>query len=181
MDIKSFYPSIDPKRAEEVAKIMWKRSSLKLENVDLDLLAKYVGKFCEADKILEENLTDFVYLKKKKESTKKPHKKRSSQSELANLDLIAKNVRKFPKPKINKKNTRVTHMDQNSMSEEASSDLNAQNVRKLIEAEEVAEFVNKKKLKKVTKKTTRKTHRVNTVTKSKKTKEQIEKENWANP
>ena len=73
MDIKSFYPSLDPVRAANIAKKMWLKSSLKLENVNTEMLAKYVGKFCDKSKIREENLNEVVFTKiaKKKKFTKK--------------------------------------------------------------------------------------------------------------
>ena len=38
MDIEQFYPSIDPERAANVARIMWEKSSVEIENVDYDKL-----------------------------------------------------------------------------------------------------------------------------------------------
>ena len=63
MDIKSFYPSLDPTRAAEIAKLMWLNSNLKLENVNIIMLTKYVGKFCDRSKIKEENLNEVVFTK----------------------------------------------------------------------------------------------------------------------
>ena len=63
MDIKSFYPSIDPVRAAKVAKLMWNDSELKLENINWDALSMYVGKMAPKKEILKENLSGVVYKK----------------------------------------------------------------------------------------------------------------------
>ena len=39
MDIKSFYPSINPDRAAKVARLVWNDSKLKLDDIDWDSLA----------------------------------------------------------------------------------------------------------------------------------------------
>ena len=43
MDIDSFYPSINPVRVAEIARIMWDRSDLKV-NINFEKLALYLGK-----------------------------------------------------------------------------------------------------------------------------------------
>ena len=44
MDIDQFYPSINPERAANVARMIGEKSSFKIENVDYDKLAEYLGK-----------------------------------------------------------------------------------------------------------------------------------------
>ena len=66
MDIKSFYPSIDPKRGAKIARCMWNRSKLEVPNLNVDELIEYVSKFGQNESIENENLKDFLYLKKKK-------------------------------------------------------------------------------------------------------------------
>ena len=39
MDVKSFYPSLNPEKAAEIARIMWEKSPIIVENVDYDELA----------------------------------------------------------------------------------------------------------------------------------------------
>ena len=71
---------------------------------------------------------------------------------------MQKNVSKLSEQRVNKKNIKVGHMDPSIMPREISVNLPALNVRNLCETEEVAGFVNKKKVKKVTKKTTGEKH-----------------------
>ena len=69
MDIKSFYPSIDPTRGAKIARCMWNRSKLEVPNLNVDELIEYVSKFGQNDSIVDENLKDFLYLKKKKKKS----------------------------------------------------------------------------------------------------------------
>ena len=64
MDIKSFCPSIDPKRGAKIARCMWNRSKLEVPNLNVDELIEYVSKFGQNESIENENLKDFLYLKK---------------------------------------------------------------------------------------------------------------------
>ena len=63
MDIKNFYPSIDPERGSEIARIMWDRSDVEITDINVDQLAFYLGKF--GDPVLLENLAlkDVIYKK----------------------------------------------------------------------------------------------------------------------
>ena len=51
MDVKNFYPSLDPVKAAKVARIMWLKSTIDLKNVNIEKLAKYVGKFCDFNEV----------------------------------------------------------------------------------------------------------------------------------
>ena len=39
MDINKFYPSIVPEKAAEIAKLMWLKSTVEIENIDVEELA----------------------------------------------------------------------------------------------------------------------------------------------
>ena len=69
MDIKSFYPSIDPTRGAKIARCMWNRSKLEVPNLNVDELIEYVLQFGLIESIEDENLKDFLYLKKKKKKS----------------------------------------------------------------------------------------------------------------
>ena len=47
MDIKNFYPSIDPVRGSEIARLMWEQSNVDFSEVNIDQLAFYLGKFVQ--------------------------------------------------------------------------------------------------------------------------------------
>ena len=66
MDISSFYPSIDVNRGAKIAKIMWNKSNILVENLDTDELIWYISKYGKEENILEDNLEDYLYVKKKK-------------------------------------------------------------------------------------------------------------------
>ena len=164
MDIKSFYPSLNPKRAAHIARIMWMKSNLDLE-IDSDLLAKYVGKFCEQEKILEEKLTDYVYTKKKKKTNKKVIQKTHTETNVelrrGGLILNAKNVRK---------SSQLEQVLKEAMNSTVLSAVNVKKCRK----QKLALIVKAKQKKKIMK--------VNTsVKKVKKTIDQLEEEYWSKP
>merc|ERR1711867_103597 len=73
MDIKSFYPSLDPVKAAAVARIIWDRSPLIIQNVDYDRLLKYLSKKLNNDEIEIEKISELLYKKKPKRKLK--HKK----------------------------------------------------------------------------------------------------------
>ena len=51
---------------------MWEESTLEIENLDVDLLALYIGKHLKKDALAGENLLEVVYTKcLKKHSVKK--------------------------------------------------------------------------------------------------------------
>ena len=75
MDIESFYPSIEPNRAAEICKLMFMKSEIEIQNVDLDSLAKYVGKYASIEKIEQEGIKDFIYTKRRKKMRKKISRK----------------------------------------------------------------------------------------------------------
>ena len=58
MDIDSFYPSINPVRVAEIARIMWERSDLEV-NINHEKLALYLGKHMSRS----ENISEIVYKK----------------------------------------------------------------------------------------------------------------------
>ena len=70
MDIKNFYPSIQPQRAAQIARIMWERSSLKIENIDVDRLTYYLGKQLPKHTLKKENIVDIVYSKVRRKRAK---------------------------------------------------------------------------------------------------------------
>ena len=162
MDIKSFYPSLNPKRAAQVARIMWMRSNLDLE-IDEDLLAKYVGKFCEPEKILEENLTEFVYTKRSKKEVQETKEKIHE-----NLNLSATNVRTFCEANIVRDSTSNIDME-----------LNAENVNKFYAAENTGETTENVNMH-LSAENVRKFCEPEVLSK-KKTAEEIENEKWAKP
>ena len=63
LDIQNFYPSIKPAEAAKIARIMWEESTLEIENLDVDLLALYIGKHLKKDSLEGENLLKVVYTK----------------------------------------------------------------------------------------------------------------------
>ena len=75
MDIKSFYPSIEPVRAAEICKVMFIESNIKVLDVNHDELAFYVAKEIEVEKIFESKVQDVVYTRKKKKYIKNVGKK----------------------------------------------------------------------------------------------------------
>ena len=82
--IKKFYPSLDPVKAAKVARIVWLKSTIDLKNVNIERLAKYVGKFCDFNEVKKENLTEVVWTKKKvpKKVKKDPAKKKKTKDEI---------------------------------------------------------------------------------------------------
>ena len=84
MDVKIFYPSLDPVKAAKVARIMLLKSTIDLKNVNIERLAKYVGKFCDFNEVKKENLTEVVWTKKKvpKKVKKDPAKKKKTKDEI---------------------------------------------------------------------------------------------------
>ena len=45
LDIKNFYPSIDAKRGAKIAKMMWNRSKIDVENLNISELVWYISKY----------------------------------------------------------------------------------------------------------------------------------------
>ena len=75
MDIKSFYPSINPRKVAIIARIMWNKSNVKVKNIDIKKLCKYIGKEIEKEKIERLNLQEVVFTKKSIKPVKKKNKK----------------------------------------------------------------------------------------------------------
>ena len=92
MDIKSFYPSIDPKKGAKIAREMWEKSSVEIDDLNVDQLAFYIGKFGPKSLIDSENIGEYVYTKTKKKYEKK----------------VAKKVQKLGKPKKLSKEAKKT-------------------------------------------------------------------------
>ena len=65
MDIDSFYPSINPVRVAEIARLMWKRSDLKV-NINHEKLAMYLGTHMSKAEIENENISEIVFRKAKR-------------------------------------------------------------------------------------------------------------------
>ena len=53
MDIKNFYPSIDPVRGSEIARLMWEQSNVDFSEVNIDQLAFYLGKFAKKKDLID--------------------------------------------------------------------------------------------------------------------------------
>ena len=116
MDIQNFYPSIRPAEAAKIARIMWEESTLEVENLDLDMLALYIGKHVPKEVLEDEKLLDVVYSKCMKKNTvkgKNVSKKHTKNRKMKNKnkkkhkvleneadEKIAINVIKVKKPKI---------------------------------------------------------------------------------
>ena len=66
MDIKNFYPSLDPVKAAAVARKMWDKSPLVIQNVDYDKLVRYLSKKMTNEEIEIEKISELLYKKKKK-------------------------------------------------------------------------------------------------------------------
>ena len=66
MDIKSFYPSLDPVKAAAVARKMWDKSPLVIQNVDYDKLVRYLSKKMTNEEIENEKISELLYKKKKR-------------------------------------------------------------------------------------------------------------------
>ena len=79
MDIKSFYPSINPRKVALIARIMWNKSNVKVKNIDIKKLAKYIGKEIETEKIDRLNLQEVVFTKKSRKPSVKKNKKISEE------------------------------------------------------------------------------------------------------
>ena len=71
MDVKNFYPSIDPVKAASVARIMWEKSPLVIENVNYDMLARYLSKRMTRDEIIKEGISQVLYKRKMKKKAMK--------------------------------------------------------------------------------------------------------------
>ena len=102
MDIKSFYPSICPNRAAEISRSMFEKSDVEIENVNFDILAKYLGKFLTNEKIDKEDIRDLVYTKKPKE--KKKIAKKISKKANRSKSLVVRNIEKKKKVEIEEEN-----------------------------------------------------------------------------
>ena len=98
MDIKSFYPSIYPNRAAEISRLMFEKSDVKIENVNFDILAKYLGKFLTNEKIDREDIRELVYTKKPKE--KKKIAKKISKKANRSKSFELRNIEKKKKSKV---------------------------------------------------------------------------------
>ena len=108
MDINKFYPSIVPEKAAEIAKLMWLKSTVEIENIDVEELAFYIGNTCSKDEIRVENLSEVVYLKKKmkkKKLVKKIMKKQIKMKKLqkSNKNLQNAKIQSEKSPKVEKK------------------------------------------------------------------------------
>ena len=77
MDVKSFYPSIKPEKVALIARHMWNRSNIKVRNIDIDKLTRYISKEIDRDKIKWLNLEESLWSKKLKENIDKKKKNRS--------------------------------------------------------------------------------------------------------
>ena len=64
MDVKSFYPSLDPEKAAKIARTMWEKAPIIVENVDYDELSKYLGMNLSEEVLRSEKLLDVVYRKR---------------------------------------------------------------------------------------------------------------------
>ena len=102
MDIKSFYPSIDPVKAASVARKMWENSPLVIENVDYDLLAKYLGTNLSNDEIRKEKIENIVYMKKKHENNDDDKKKEAHKQNKNNKNKNENKNNKKQNKKIKK-------------------------------------------------------------------------------
>ena len=81
MDIKSFYPSINPKKVALVARIMWNKSNIRVKNVDVKKLSMYVGEEIDKEKVERLNLEEVVYTKKLRKSVTKKRKKNVKEND----------------------------------------------------------------------------------------------------
>ena len=86
MDIESFYPSIEPNRA-------FMKSEIEIQNIDLDSLPQYVGKYASNEKIEQEGIRNFIYTKIRKKMTKKISRK-ANRSKSFRERKIEKKTRK---------------------------------------------------------------------------------------
>jgi len=57
---------MDVNRGAKIAKLMWNKSNILVENVDIDELIWYISKYGKEENILEDNLQDYLYVRKKK-------------------------------------------------------------------------------------------------------------------
>ena len=71
LDIKNFYPSIDSKRGAQIAKLMWNRSDIVIENVNADELVWYISKYGQRENIKADGLSEFFVHQKEKENWEK--------------------------------------------------------------------------------------------------------------
>ena len=99
MDIRSFYPSINPVRAAEIARMMWSESSLDPGEINVDELAFYIGKFTPSDILESSGMRDFVYNKKVVKKTRKKWTKKQFEAE--ERAKKKKNKKKVKDPKEN--------------------------------------------------------------------------------
>ena len=100
MDIKSFYPSIDPKMAAKVCREMWEKSEVEVVNVNDDELAWYITKEVESEIIEKMKLQDLVDRKKKQNFKKKI--KKANISKKVGSERIKENVKYDPKKNFDK-------------------------------------------------------------------------------
>ena len=94
MDIKSFYPSLDPIKAVNVARIMWDRSPLIIQNVDYDRLLKYLSKKLTNDEIENEKISELLYKKKPKRKMKHTNVKKRIKMKKIPKNIKKKNIKK---------------------------------------------------------------------------------------
>ena len=63
MDIKKFYPSIVPEKAADIARIMFERSKVEVDNLNVDELALYLSMNFSRNELNKENLLEVTYTK----------------------------------------------------------------------------------------------------------------------
>ena len=97
LDIKNFYPSIDANRGAKIAKLMWNRSKIDVENLNIEELVWYVSKYGLKENIEEEGLSDYLYTKKMRKVKKKVGIKKKGLKVAKGVDTLAR-----PKMKIKK-------------------------------------------------------------------------------
>ena len=71
MDIKKFYPSIVPEKAADIARIMFERSKVEVDNLNVDELALYLSMNFSRNELNKENLLEVTYTKLNKSKKKK--------------------------------------------------------------------------------------------------------------
>ena len=99
LDIKNFYPSIDPKRGAQIAKLMWNRSDIVFEDVNVDELVWYISRYGLKENIEADGLSEYLYTKKKRKIKKKVSKKKNGlKAVIGGVTMTRpKNKKKGPK------------------------------------------------------------------------------------
>ena len=79
MDIEKWYPNILSKQSAKKVRKMWEESKLLIDEIDVDHLARYLGKHLKLEEVIEEAFGEIIYTKevkaKKNKVTKKIGKK----------------------------------------------------------------------------------------------------------